>query len=133
MVDEHIYRGASVLTPRDFFGLVGRTDLVQRSESNLTRRRWFVGSAIAVAVAGIALGVVLLALTPDPNAPYCVSSVQRSQQCDEQIGLYNRGGIISISSGVVLGGVLAVLGLLNNPDVRSPKELVLMVDAYNHL
>jgi hypothetical protein len=133
MVDDHIYRGASVLTPRDFFGLVGRTDLVQRSESNLVRRRWLVGSAIAVAVVGVALGVVLLALTPNGNAPYCVSTVERSQQCDEQIGLYNRGGIISISSGLVLGGVLAALGILSNPDVLSPKELTPMVDAYNHL
>jgi hypothetical protein len=133
MIDNQIYRGSSVLVPHDFFGLVGRTDLVQRSETNLVRRRWFIGSAIAVAVVGIALGSVILALTPDGNKPYCVSSVARTIECDEYIGLYNRGGIAAISTGVILGGVLAALGLWSNPDVLSSRELMPMVDAYNHL
>jgi hypothetical protein len=119
------------LTPRDFFLLAGRTDLVERSDRNLLARRWLFVSAAAVLLAVVVVGSVILALTPKIEKPYCLSSFARFSECSDYESLYARGGVATMIVGVPLAGLLAALGWWQSPDVLSRRDLAPVVDAYN--
>ncbi len=131
LVDGQLRQGPLVLTPRDFYERSGHPDLAERSERNLTRRRWFIGSGLAVAVVASVVGAVILGLTPNGEAPWCLSSVQRYNTCVDYIALYNHGGLGIIGGGVAIGAALAAIGLWHRPEVLSTFSLEELVDDYN--
>lgn len=129
--DGQLRQGSLVLTPREFFVRVGRADLVARSDQNLTRRRWLMGSGIAFAVVAAVVGAVILALTPNSEAPYCLSSVARYNECTDHIAAYNHGGLAVIGGGIAVGAALATIGLRQRPEVLSNIALEELVEDYN--
>jgi hypothetical protein len=129
--DGQLTQGTTVLTPRDFFVLAGRDDLVAKSDLNLLRRRWLVATAAVVLVAAIVAGVFILTHVPDVQKPYCLSSVARYNECADYKNLYERGGIVLIGGGIFLSGLLATLGLWSRPGVLSTRDLEPLVTRYN--
>jgi len=129
--DGQLHQGATLLTPRDFFVLAGRADLVAKSDLNLLRRRWLVASAAVLLVAAVATGIVILTHVPDVQKPYCLSSGARYNECGDYKNLYERGGIAIIGGGIFLSGLLATLGLWSRPGVLSTSDLEPLVARYN--
>jgi hypothetical protein len=123
--------GGRALSPREFYALAGRGDLVERGDRNLTARRWLFGSSAVVLVAAVTLGIVFLSLVPDINQPYCLSGLARYEQCVAARDLYDRSGVLTLAGGAAAAAVLAGLGLTTRPDVLSRWELDELVTRYN--
>jgi len=123
--------GGRALSPREFYALAGRGDLVERGERNLTARRWLFGSSAVVLVAAVTLGIVFLSLVPDINQPYCLSGLARYEQCVAARDLYDRSGVLTLAGGAAAAAVLAGLGLATRPDVLTRWELDQLVTRYN--
>jgi len=124
-------QGALALTPRDFFQLAGRADLVERSDRKLLERRWLLGSAGAVLLASVVVGSIILALTPNIEKPYCLSTRARFSECSDYILLYERGGVSTLIGGAAVATFLGTLGWWANPDLFAWRELAPLVDGYN--
>ena len=134
--DEHqILLGtpARELTPREFFQLLGRTDLLERSEAALQRRRALFISAAGVLVVGVAVGAYFLATTPDLSTGPCnISKTDTADYynnvCVPDHRMHQVAGSGFIVGGVVAAGVLAGIGLAMNPDVLNHWEMGKLID-----
>jgi hypothetical protein len=129
--DWELTRGGATLTPRAFFVLAGRDDLVEKSDRNLLRRRWLIGTSLVVLVASAVVGAVIIAMTPDIKKPYCLARVEWYNECVYYEDLYNHGGTATIIGGAFLAGMLATLGWLSRPEVLPMREFAPLVDRYN--
>jgi hypothetical protein len=114
-----------------FYALVGGPDLVEAAKARRNERWLFLGSAGALAAAGLIGGVALFVSAPDLASPACQENNNTYGQCvttranREAIG---RGAIIVGGLGA---GVLALLGLTLDLDPIPRVEAHRLANAYN--
>jgi hypothetical protein len=132
--DDKILYGAErkELTPVELFGVLGRTDLLQKSKDNGERRKWLLVSAIAVAVVGVGVGIAVLATGPHLESGRCNTDViYFNDVCTPANTAHQAGGIAAISGGLVIGGILASIAWWSRPEVFTRYELQKFIDAHN--
>jgi hypothetical protein len=132
--DEKILYGAErkELTPLELFGVLGRTDLLERSKENTERRKWLLISAIAVAAVGVGVGIAVLATGPNLENGRCNSDVTYyNSVCVPANTAHQAGGIAAIGGGLVIGGILASIAWWSRPEVFTRYELQKFIDQHN--
>jgi hypothetical protein len=133
-VDNHITQGRAMtpLSHRELFELMGRADLLAKSDSMITRRRWLIIGAIGLSAASIVAGSVLIATAPNLATPACESSVQvYNEICVPRANQHNISGTAIIVTGVVGALLMAGFAYGSDPAVLTRDETVSLVGTYN--
>lgn len=133
-VDNHITQGRAKtpLSHRELFQTMGRADLLAKSDSMITRRRWLIVGAIGLSTAAIVTGSILIATAPRLASPACESSVQvYNEICVPRANQHNISGTAIIVTGVVGALLMAGFAYGSDPAVLSRDETVSLVGAYN--
>lgn len=133
-VDNHITQGRAQapLSHRELFERMGRSDLLAKSDSMITRRRWLIVGAIGLSAASIVAGSILIATAPNLATPACESSVQvYNEICVPRANQHNISGTAIIVTGVVGALLMAGFAYGSDPAVLSRDETVSLVGTYN--
>lgn len=133
-VDNRITRGRAQapLSHRELFERMGRSDLLAKSDSMITRRRWLIIGAIGLSAASIVAGSILIATAPNLATPACESSVQvYNEICVPRANQHNISGTAIIVTGVVGALLMAGFAYGSDPAVLSRDETVSLVGTYN--
>lgn len=125
-------RARTLLPARDVFGRMGRTDLLEQSNTLSRRRTGLAVSAAILGVASVAVGVSLIALAPWPGTPVCEADVfYYNDVCVPRYHAYQNAGSAVLVAGLISSAVLAGLAWNTNPDVLNRDEMTKLVSAYN--
>ncbi len=108
-------RAQTALTHRELFELMGRTDLLTKSDELAARRKWLTIGAVALGAVGIGTGVTLIATAPNLATPTCERSVQiYNEVCVPTASAHNISGTAVLVTGVL--GALLMAGFAYNTD-----------------
>ena len=66
--------GTDFISAKEFYGKIGRPDLVAESDGRTRKRIWLMAAATAVAIGGVATGVVVLGNAQNLNDPACFAN-----------------------------------------------------------
>ena len=120
------------VTHRELFELMGRSDLLARSELMAARRKWLIIGSVALASAAIIAGSILIATAPNLATPACESSVQTyNEVCVPRAAQHNISGTAIIATGVVGALVMAGFAYGSDPSVLNRDETAALVSTYN--
>jgi hypothetical protein len=131
--DELLYGAArQKVTNVELFKLLGRDDLLVQSAQNEQRRTVLAITGGGVAVAGLAIGIALLATAPDLTMGACGVDIRLyNEQCRAEAAGHQVGGIVGIAGGLLVGGLLASIAYWSRPEVFTRAELRKFVNEHN--
>jgi hypothetical protein len=131
--DELLYGAArQKVSNVELFKLLGRDDLLAQSAQNEQRRTVLAITGGGVAVAGIAVGIALLATAPDLTQGPCGVDIKLyNEQCRAEAAAHQIGGIVGIAGGVLVGGLLGSIASWSRPEVFTKSELRKFVNEHN--
>jgi hypothetical protein len=124
--------GTDFLSAKEFYGRIGRTDLVAASDSQTAKRIWLMSAATLVTVAGVAGGVLVLSNAQSLNDPRCFSNGNTSyNDCVNRANETTLIGGLIIGLAVAVGGGILTWALLTSEMVTPPEETVRLATEYN--
>jgi hypothetical protein len=124
--------GTDFLSAKEFYGRLGRTDLVAASDSQTAKRIWLMSAATLVTVAGVAGGVMILGNAQSLNDPRCFANGNVSyNDCVNRANETTLLGGLIIGLAVAVGGGILTWALLTPEMVTPPEETVRLATEYN--
>jgi len=124
--------GTEFLSAKEFYGRIGRTDLVAASDGQTRKRIWLMSAATLVTAAGVAGGVVVLGNAQNLNDPRCFSNGNVSyNDCVDRANQTTLIGGLMVGLAVVVGGGILTWALLTPEMVTPPEETVHLATEYN--
>ncbi len=120
------------LTHREFFVMLERTDLIEKSDGLAMRRQWLVIGSVALSSAAIITGALLIATAPRLASAECESSVTvYNEFCVPRANAHNISGTVTIAAGVVGALLMAGFAYNSNPALLDRDETAALVSRYN--
>jgi len=124
--------GTDFLSAKEFYGKIGRPDLVVASDSQTAKRIWLMSAATLVTVAGVAGGVLILGNAQSLNDPRCFANGNVSyNDCVNRANETTLVGGLIIGLAVAVGGGILTWALLTPEMVTPPEETVRLATEYN--
>ena len=124
--------GHEVISASEFYGRIGRPDLVAASDGQTRKRIWLMALATAVTAAGVTTGVVVLGNTQNLNDPACFVNGQTSyNDCVDRSKQTTLIGGLIIAGAVAVGGGILTWALITPEMVTPSQETVRLATEYN--
>jgi len=124
--------GRESISAKEFYGRIGRTDLVAESDGQTRKRIWLMSAATLVMAGSVAGGLVVLGNAQNINDPHClVNGVAGYNECVDRANQTTLIGGLIIGLGVVVGGGILTWALLTPEMVTPPEETVRLATEYN--
>jgi hypothetical protein len=124
--------GNKEMSASDFYGRIGRPDLVAASDGQTRKRIWLMAAATLVTAAGVGAGVLVLSNAQSLNDPACFVNGNTSYNTcvDRNHQTTLIGGLI-IAGAVAAGGGVLTWALTTQEMVTPSKETVRLATEYN--
>jgi hypothetical protein len=123
--------GHEVISASEFYGRIGRPDLVAASDGQTRKRIWLMALATAVTAGGVTAGVVVLGNAQSLNDPACFVSQTSYNNCVDRSKQTTLIGGLMIAGAVAVGGGILTWALTTSEMVTPPQETVRLATEYN--
>jgi hypothetical protein len=124
--------GTEFLSAKEFYGRIGRTDLVDASDARTRKRIWLMAAATLVTAAGVGVGAVVLGNAQSLNDPACFTNSNTSyNECVDRANQSTLIGGLIIGTAVAVGGGILTWALLTPEMVTPSEETVRLATEYN--
>ena len=115
--------GTDFISAKEFYGKIGRPDLVAESDGRTRKRIWLMAAATAVAIGGVATGVVVLGAAEPQRPGLLANSTVSYNEC------VDRSQQTTLIGGLIIGTAIVVaghphLGLVTPEMVTASEETV---------
>lgn len=125
-------RAQEKVSHRELFALVGRTDLIAKSDAMIVRRTWLIIGSVTLATAGLATGIALIATAPNLATPACENSVMiYNEVCVPNARAHNISGTAAITAGVLGALLMAGFAYNSDPRVLDRDETAALIGGFN--
>ena len=130
--DNTVTLGGRPISASEFYGQIGRADLVAQAEERARKRIWLMAGGGLTIVAGVVSGLLVMSSGPDTSSPDCLAhGPDVYASCVDRSNKATMNGALLIGAGVALGGAFIVWGIATPQMVTPREETLRLATEYN--